>query len=235
MDEVVTALNNISASLSGYALPVWFKAFGIVVPILLTSITIFLSIRMDRRNKELQKQIHNRDAANQTREVVIDIYQSFFHAFSVVQQAGDNVAGVFVSGQSYYPWGVAVESAFKDVALAYNKTKLLFEEDKAFIGYIRKCWSSFSDINDAVNRYISSGIATQTVGAAWSTFSQKYAIQPGNYFALYQDPVWGEEFKKLCDNSYTQDIQRKINAYKELTGRDAFDEGFRKYVRVQEL
>lgn len=235
MDEIVTALNNIAASLSGKEVPAWLTVFGIIVPILLTGITILLSVRMDRQNKELQKQIHNRDAANQTRELVVDIYQSFFNAVSVLQQAGDNVAEVFVSDQSYYQWGMAVETATKDVSLAYNKAKLLFEEDAELIDYVKKCWIAFSSINDAVNQYVHSAIATQTVNMAWNEFQQKYAIQPGNYFALFQNPILGEEFKKLCDNSYTQDIQRKINVYKELISSDEFDQNFRKYIQIREL
>lgn len=235
MDEVVTALNNIAASLTGKELPLWLTAFGIIVPILLTGITIFLSVRMNKQNEQLQKLIHNRDAANQARELVIDIYQSFFNAFIVVQQAGDNVAGVFVSDQSYYQWGIAVETATKDVSLAYNKAKLLFKDDMEFIDYLKKSWVSFADINNTVNWYIHSAIATQTVRAAWNEFCQKHAIQSENYMALYQDPTLGAEFKELCDNSYTQDIQRKINIYKDLIGNDEFDEKFRKYVQIREL
>lgn len=235
MDEVVTALNNIAASLSDKELPLWLTAFGIIVPILLTGITIFLSIRMNRQNARLQKLIHNRDAVNQTRKLVIEIYQPFFNALIVVQQAGDNVAGVFVSDRSYYQWGMDVETATKDVSLAYNKATLLFEEDKEFIDYVKRCWMSFAEINSTVNWYIQSAIATQTVHAAWNGFCQKCAVQPGDYFALFQNPIWGEEFKKLCDNAYTQDIQRKINIYKELINSKEFDEKFRKYVCVREL
>lgn len=235
MDEVVTALNNIAASLSGKELPLWLTAFGIIVPILLTGITIILSVRMNRQNARLQKLIHNRDAANQTRKLVIDIYQSFINAVTVVQQAGDNVAEVFVGDQSYYRWGIAVEAASKDVSLAYNQANLLFKDDTEFIDYLKKCWESFADINNTVNWYIHSAIATQTVNAAWNEFWQKYSIQYGNYPALFQNPILGEEFKKLCDNSYTQDIQRKINIYKGLISNDEFDEKFRKYVQIREL
>lgn len=91
------------------------------------------------------------------------------------------IATVFTT----YQWGLAVESASKNVSLAYNKAKLLFEEDEEFIDYIKKCWISFLDINDAVNRYVHSAIATQTVDAAWNVFQQKYVIQPGNYFVLF--------------------------------------------------
>lgn len=235
MDEIVTALNSIAESLTNDGLPFWLTVIDIILPLILTTITIVLSIRMDKQNKKLQKQIHNRDVANQTRQAVLDIFQSYYNAFTVLQQVGDNVASVFVSDQSYYQWGLAVEASSKDVTLALNKAKLLLGDDTELVDYLRKSWLAFSDVNRTVNTYINTGIASQTVGMAWGTFQQKYNIQCGNYFALLQNPSLAEEFKKMCDNSYTQDIQRKIEVYMALVTDDEFDGRLKKYIQILEL
>lgn len=235
MDEIVTALNSIAESLTNDGLPFWLTVVDIILPIILTTITIVLSIRMDKQNKKLQKQIHNRDVANQTRQAVLDIFQSYYNAFAVLQQVGDNVASVFVSDQSYYQWGLAVEASSKDVTLALNKAKLLLGDDTELVDYLRKSWLAFSDVNRTVNTYINTGIASQTVGMAWGTFQQKYNILCGNYFALLQNPSLAEEFKKMCDNSYTQDIQRKIEVYMDLVTDDEFDGRLKKYIQIREL
>lgn len=235
MDEIVTALNSIAESLTNDGLPFWLTVIDIILPIILTTITIVLSIRMDKQNKKLQKQIHNRDVANQTRQAVLDIFQSYYNAFTVLQQVGDNVASVFVSDQSYYQWGLAVEASSKDVTLALNKAKLLLGDDTELVDYLRKSWLAFSDVNRTVNTYINTGIASQTVGMAWGTFQQKYNIPCGNYFALLQNPSLAEEFKKMCDNSYTQDIQRKIEVYMDLVTDDEFDGRLKKYIQILEL
>lgn len=235
MDEIVIALNGIAEVLANDGLPLWLTTIDVILPIILAGVTIGLSIRMDQGNKKLQKQIHNRDVANQTRQAVLHIFQSYFNALTVLQQVGDNVASVFVSDQSYYQWGLAVESSSKDVTLALNKAKLLLGDDEELVDYLRKSWLAFSDVNHAVNTYINTGIASQTVGIAWSTFQQKYNIQCGNYFALLQNPSLAEEFKKICDNSYTQDIQRKSEIYMDLVTNDEFEGRLRKYIQIQEL
>lgn len=53
--------------------------------------------------------------------------------------------------------------------------------------------------------------------------------------ALLQDPSLAEEFKKMCDNSYTQDIQRKIEVYMDLVTDDEFDGRLKKYIQIREL
>lgn len=235
MDDIVTALNNIAAALSTGELPLWLSVSGIVVPILLTGITIVLSIRMDRQNKKLQMQIYNRDVINQTRQMILGVYRSFLNAHDVTQMPSDLVASVYISDQSYYQWALAVEAASKELMLSFNTAKLLLEDDKDLIDYLRKCWLAFAEVDRAINIYNTSGIPAQTITAAWKTFGQKYGIHSGDYSALLRNPAWGEEFKKFCDNTHTQEIQRKIGEYQSLVAIDAFDERFRKYLKIQEL
>lgn len=235
MNEIATALNNIAEVLSTGELPLWLTASGIIAPILLTGITIILSIRMDRQNKKLQKQIHNRDVINQTRQMILDVYRSFLNAHDVTQMPGPCVASVYVSDQSYYQWALAVEAASKELMFSFNIAKLLLNDDKELLDYLKTCWTTFADINNTINAYNTSGLPTRTIEAAWKTVEQKYNIQHGDYPALLRNPEWGEDFKKQCDNTYTQEIQRKIKTYEDLLTNDKFDDIFRKYIQIQPL
>lgn len=233
MDEIATALNNIAEVLSTGELPLWLTASGIIAPILLTGITIVLSMRMDRQNKKLQKQIHNRDVVNQTRQTILDVYHSFLNAHDVTQMPGPCVASVYVSDQSYYQWALAVEAASKELMFSFNTAKLLLKDDKELIAYLKKCWLAFAEIDRAINKYNTSGAPAQTVSAAWESFGQKYGIHSGDYSALLRNPMWGEEFKRFCDNAHTQEIQCKIGEYQSLVANDKFDDIFRKYIQIQ--
>lgn len=235
MDEIVFALNKIADLMSDNGTPLWLTAVGIVMPIMLTGITIFISFRTDMQNKELQKQMHNRDSVNQIRQAVMEIYQAFFDAFVITEQGKNNVADIFISNQSYYQWCNTIETALKEISLAHNKLKLLLPEDKELVSYIKVCWMAFADINNAINAYLQTGIAAQTINMAWATFQSKYGAQPGDYMILYQNPALGEEFKKLCENAYTQNIRRKLEAYSVLIGASTFDKVFEKYVQFKEL
>lgn len=235
MDEIVTALNNIAVVLSTGELPLWLTASGIIVPILLTGITLALSIRVDRQNKKLQKQIHNRDVINQTRQMISDVYRSFLNAHDVTQMPGSCVASVYVSDQSYYQWALAVEAASKELMFSFNTAKLLLKDDKELIAYLKRCWLAFTEIDRAINKYNTSGVPAQTVSAAWESFGQKHGIHSGDYSALLRNPMWGEEFKRFCDNAHTQEIQCKIGEYQSLVANDKFEDIFRKYIQIQTL
>ena len=80
MEELIKAINSV-AEACGEALPRWASIAGIVAPIILTVITIYLSLRMDRQNKKLQKMLSDRDTINQTRECILNIYNSFYTGF----------------------------------------------------------------------------------------------------------------------------------------------------------
>lgn len=107
--------------------------------------------------------------------------------------------------------------------------------DKELVEYSKVCWMAFADINNEVSAYIQTGIAAQTINMAWGTFQSKYGAHPGDYMMLYQNPTLCEEFKKLCENAYTQNIGRKLGAYSGLIGVQMFDKVFEKYVQFKEL
>ena len=233
MEEIVAAINNVAESLKN-STPAWVSVVGVLVPIVLTVVSIILSVRMDKNNQQMQKMLANRDMMNQTRQSVLNIYNAFYTGAYVLAQADKNIAEVFSADQSYYRWGMEIENASKDITSAYNQAKLLVE-DELLLQQLKEAKDAFVLVNQTVGSYICTGIPTQTIMNAWLNFSQQYNVQSGNYYALFQNRSLGEIFIKLCENTYTKDIQEKISSYLELVNNESFDKPFKVYVQIREV
>lgn len=233
MEELIKAINNV-AEACGEALPRWASIAGIVAPIILTVITIYLSLRMDKQNKKLQKMLSDRDTINQTRECILNIYNSFYTGLDIVLKAGSDVGEVFTSDQSYCLWAQSIENANTDIFRSFNQAKLMVD-DGELISQLREARDMFSKLNMAVNHYISTGIPSQMINNAWLKIANQGNIQFGNYYALLQNRVLYEEFLALCKTAYTHNIQGIIEEYKKIVGCDTFDKPFQKYVQIKEL
>ena len=232
MEEIIKSLDNIADAINGNALTTCLSILFAVVPIVLTIITIVLSVRMDKQNQKLQKSIADRDTINQTRQCVLDIYNAYLDAFHLTGQASGNIAGIFVSDQSYYMWANDVDSKSKAVMYAYNRAKLMLN-DSQLLELLKNGFVAFSALNGAVKSYIFTGTPTRTIQNAWCAFCQAHPnIQPGNYYALLQDSVMANEFRKLCSNTYTDGIQKNIEMYMTIVGNDDFDGKFKKYLQI---
>ena len=232
MDEIIKSLDNITDAINGNAIPMWLSILFATTPIVLTLITIVLSVRMDKQNQKLQKSIADRDAINQTRQCVLDIYNAYLDAFHLTGQSNGNVADIFASDQSYYTWANDVDNRSKAVMYAYNRAKLILN-DPQLLETLKNGFDTFSALNGAVKSYIFTGTPTRTIQNAWCAFCQAHPnIQPGNYYALLQDSVMANEFRKLCSNTYTDGIQKNIELYMTIVGNDDFDGKFKKYLQI---
>ena len=232
MDEIIKSLDKIADAINGNALTMCLSIIFAVVPIALTIITIVLSVRMDKQNQNLQKSIADRDTVNQTRQCVLDIYNAYLDAFYLTGQADGNIADIFASDQSYYTWANDVDNRSKAVMCAYNRAKLMLN-DPQLLETLKNGFDAFSALNGAVKSYIFTGTPTRTIQNAWCSFCQAHPnIQPGNYYALLQDSVMANEFRKLCSNTYTDGIQKNIETYMAIVGNDDFDEKFKKYLQI---
>lgn len=232
MNEIVAALYSIASFIK----PSWlWTTIEILIPTIPAVITLCLSVRMDKQNRLLQKQIHNRDVRNQTRESVFHVYQAFLDAAIVLQQAGDDIRFVFTNSDAFWKWGLDIENTIKTITLAHNKAKLLFPDDKKLTDYTSVCWNAFSDVYTTINSYIRSTVPVQAIENAWDNMEQKYGILRGDYAAIIQKQAWLEEFERFCSNEHTKEIQEKVDAYKALINSDEFDRCFRPYLQIQEL
>ncbi len=233
MDDIIKSLNQIAEAIKTDEPSLWFSIIFAVVPIVLTVITIWLSIRMDKQNQKLQKAIADRDTINQTRQCILDIYNAYLDAFHLAGQADGNVPEIFVSDQSYYKWAMDVENKNKEIMYAYNRTKLMLD-DPQLLETLKNGFDAFSALNGSVKSYIFTGTPTRTIQNAWCSFCQSHSnIQMGDYYALFQDSVLADEFRKLCSNKYTDSIQKNIEIYLSVIGCDNFDEKFKKYLQIK--
>ena len=232
MDKVIQSLDKIADAINGNALTTCLSIIFAVVPIVLTIVTIVLSVRMDKQNQKLQQSIAERDATNQTRQCILDIYNAYLDAFHLAGQASENIPDIFVSDQSYYTWANDVDNKSKEVMYAYNRAKLMLN-DPQLLETLKNGFDAFSALNGSVKGYIFTGTPTRTIQNAWGAFCQTHPnIQPGNYYVLLQDSVLADEFRKLCSNTYTDGIQKNIEMYMTIVGNDDFDGKFKKYLQI---
>lgn len=232
MEELVQAVNRIAASNS--TIPLWLSLVGLIVPIVLTIVSICLSFRMDKQNKELQKLIANRDMVNQSRETVLGFYISYLSARDLLGRSCSNVADIFTSDQSYYNWSKEIDNACSSIIYSYNKAKLMLD-DQELLSQMKKGFDAFAQLNANIKIYIGSGIPSQTIANAWTQFTQQYTVLAGDYYVLFQNRVLGEAFAKLCETSYTKDIQACATRFNAVIDCDDFDAPFKKYVQIKEL
>lgn len=233
MEELILAVNQLADSQAG-TLPLWVNIISIIVPILLTALTIYLTIRLDRQNRKQQILLANRDMQNQTRQCVLDIYNAYSTAMSCVARVSDGVASVFALEQSYYVWSNDVQKAYSGVCRSCNQAKLILNDDK-LLHKLENARDVYARLNSEIINYISTGIPSQVIANAWSQISVQYGISIGNTYALMQNPVYGDAFVKLCETSFTKQIEKLIKDYLDIVGCDAFDEPFKKYVQISEL
>lgn len=228
MDEIIKSLNEIADAIKGDALTMCLSIIFAVVPIALTVITIILSVRMEKQNQKLQKSIAERDTINQTRQCILDIYNAYLDAFHLAAQANGNIVDIFVADQSYYLWANDIDNKSKAVMCAYNRAKLMLN-DPQLLQALKNGFNAFSALNSSVKGYIFTGTPTRTIQNAWSVFCQNHpSTTAGNYYALVQDSVLADEFRKLCSNTYTDDIQKNVEIYMNVVGLDDFDDMFKK-------
>lgn len=234
MEELITLLQEILNNMQSNTWENVLTVVGIVVPILLTGISIYLTVSIDKRNTKLQKEIHNRDVRNQTRGMFLDIYNKFFDAYHITVSARGNISDIFTSHQSYIEWYKNISKIEVELNFAYNQSKLLLD-DKNLLSNIKKILDAFSDIDSTVFNYIKTGIASQTIENAWKEFSLKNNIDKNRYDIFVFNPYLRMEFQKLCENDYTNEIEEKVNKFNYLMESDDFDNLFRNYVKITEL
>ncbi|MBP3772132.1 MAG: hypothetical protein J6I53_05490 [Treponema sp.] len=234
MEDLISAVNQILDILKGNNLSFITSIIFALVPILLTVISIILSVRMDMQNKTLQKMIADRDSRNQTRQIILEIYNAYFTGFRITSQAKENIEDIFISDQSYYKWATDLETAFNSIAQMYNQAKLLIR-DNEFIVSLKKAFESFGALNHSVGQYIATGIPSQMINNAWQKICTEHQIFYGSYYFLLQNRSLYEEFRKLCKTTYTDEIQKNLRNYINIVDTNEFDDQFKKYISMQQL
>ena len=232
MEELVNSITEIEKVLENDTLDILLSIITGVVPIFLTILSILLSKKMNRQNEQLQRDIANRDVKNQTREILLNIYNSYFNGFIQLKRADKNIPYIFISEQSFYTWALEAEKNYIEINSAYNRAKLLID-DIPMVNYLKETTILFSDFYLSIANYIKTGQATNIIENAWNHFTLFYSnVKRRDYMPLYLDQFLGNEFVKFCLNNYTVLIQEKLEKYISKVASNEFDNYFKKYITL---
>lgn len=245
MEPEIEALIRIAEALENGFVPLWFAVIGIGAPIVLTALSIWLNYKTGKQNEELQKNLHNRDVKNQTRQTIIYIYNSFLDALNVAESANNNVMVIFISPQFIQSWSRLVFNSSTSIIRAFSQANIILD-DSDMIEYLRKCKDTFVDLNSSVTQYVNTPFPFQMIQNAFDSMKSKYpqrysvgVIGINDYNFLYpilsQNVADLEDFKKMCENDYTKEIQKKVKIFIDLIANEKFDNYFKKYVQIQKL
>lgn len=233
MSDEVVALNHIADMIQAVSSP-YMSLVGMISTIILTAASIIVNYQTSKQNNDLQKQIHNRDISNQTRQLMLNIYDSYLFALYVLSKANNNVETIFMSETTYRSWLQELNKACDGIIRSQNQINILVN-DKEMMAYLKKCHDSFLELTRLVNSYIANPILPQTNQIAWTEVSQRFSILAGDFYSLNQNPIAIEELKKKNENSYTKSIQNQITNFNQLLANEQFDNHFKKIVQIQEI
>lgn len=243
MEELVNSVNGIAEALKS-GIPAWVTILAGLAPILLTIITIILSYRMDRRNRELQKMIHkqntelqqmihNRDAFIQSRQEILSIFNAFSESLLTLRNYG-SAETVFSNEQTTWNWCQELAIRRNEIIKAFDKAKLLFNE-KDLVDCLEKARDKFLDIYTCITRYTYNNLNNQTLLNARARVAAQYGSDVHNPGWLAMSPAAREELIKQCENENTKEINAKINQFSEMLSYENCDIKFKKYLEIKEL
>lgn len=228
MDELVQSINSIVEIMKNGA-PVWITWLSAFAPVLLTVISIVVSCRMDKQNRELQRTIHDRDAYIQSRQDILSIYNVFSEAQNVLCKYG-SVEMVFTNEQNTLIWVQEVNIANIEISKAYNKAELLFSDEK-LINLLDSARKTFQEIRDCVSRYVYNNTYLQVLQDARQSLSSQFSTLPNMMYST----AAREQLVKLCENDNTREITKSIESYSKAISDDEYEKKFREYIILQEL
>lgn len=231
MKETIEALNSIAAAIKG-GIPSWVTAIEAFTPIVLTVITIILSVRMDKQNKKLQRELHNRDVSSQARHDILEIYDAFCQTLFVLKKRGP-VAAIFANLNETSIWIQELSDTSIKAYAAYNRSKLLID-DKGLTEYLHLLTDKYDEIYTAISEYIYSGVPFQIIQNAFNSLHIPQN-NTGVFSPLLTDISLKNQFIQMCDNEITKNIQNKITEYAGLLSDDAFDVRLKKYLAIKEF
>ena len=182
-ERIIEALDRIADAIdSNEWVTILISIIAIIAPLILTIISICLSIRMDKNNKDLQRQIHNRDVDNQTRQLFMDIYSSFSKATNTainLKKANELLA--FNTDNRFYN---DLCSAGQEMEYSFDKFKLLndgTDNDKRLLGYLSDYIDAYSDLYNEITNYLQNPLYKQHIDDAWAKAATHGILYP-NFF-----------------------------------------------------
>ena len=245
MEEIVKKIDELINEIGANTVPLWLSIIGIFVPILISIIVLWQGCRQNKRNLELQQQITNSEERLQkeisTKEIKVQmhgdflkIYDDFCIAQNVIGKAKDNMSNIFANPNISLQWTNDLINANNGVCQAMNRARLLLPtDDKEFLDILRKVFEKYRELTDKVIDYIDTGAAEFYRNQTWGKITQSYNICYGDYMALANNPLAGQDFMKLYSNKEIQALNDMIKEILPFFEYDAFDKYFEKYLRIE--
>jgi hypothetical protein len=250
MEDIAQKIDELIETINNNTLPLWISIVGIFVPILLSGIIIVITIIQNKKNKELQELINNknytlqkdlsdRDVKVQMHGDILKIYDDFCYAQNVVGVAQDRVHVIFSNFNTYngintpLQWNNGIMNAVTVICQAKNRAELLLPtNDIELKKLLKNLMNKYRCLKVTVDNYCFSGIAFNITTEAWNTISTAYNIKYNDYDSLTSNPQAYTAFLKLCSNDTTQQIETIINEILDLFQYEKFDKYFEKYLRM---
>ena len=213
-------------------------------PVILTVITIVLSIGMHYGNKKLQqqlsddndklqKQLYDREVENQTRELMINIYQTFLIAHRYVEQYRQVEESIV-----FWSWKFSegLNNNYSRICDAFFQFKLLnecTEDDEIIKDKMLDCINAYSTLNRDVNNYLSSMEFFQHRDEGWRAVWSKYNINYYDYDRVFYNIGARRLFAAQFNDNYMDTIRNDVEKIRALFNDEYFEKFFAERVKIK--
>lgn len=217
-------------------LSIIINLISIFVPIILTIILIVQNKIYNKRNEELQKEIHNRDIRLRKHDDILNIY-SYFYEFNDFL-ISNNLLFEIKAGNINYVMPLCNNLAQMRLAFCkkLNLAELLFKRnDNELYLVIKKCIDLNIEIIDKFLSYIRGNLLQVSTDAWNKIIILNPNIQIYNYYMLQSYPDNFNDFLKMCETENTKELEALLDKQKELNEYEKFDVYFEKYLGMEEL
>ena len=235
-EKIIEAIDKIADAIdSNEWVTILISIIAIIAPLILTIISIRLSIRMDKNNKDLQRQIHNRDVDNQTRQLFIDIYTSFSKATNIaisLKKAEEVLA--FNTDNRFYN---DLCSAGQDMQTSFDMFRLLNDgttNDKKLLDFLSDYNASYHELFDEITNYLQNPLYAQHISNAWSKVTI-YGIQYQNFNSLMINPNAKNEFVATFKDPYIEAISQKAEKVVSIFQQEEVAKLFIEHIKIKKM
>ena len=235
-ERIIEALDRIADAIdSNEWVTILISIIAIIAPLILTIISICLSIRMDKNNKDLQRQIHNRDVDNQTRQLFMDIYSSFSKATNTainLKKANELLA--FNTDNRFYN---DLCSAGQEMEYSFDKFKLLndgTDNDKRLLGYLSDYIDAYSDLYNEITNYLQNPLYKQHIDDAWAKAATHGILYP-NFFSIMLNSNFKNEFIAFFKDQYTDTISQKAEKVTSIFQQEELAQLFIEHIKIKKI
>ena len=233
MEEAVQALNEIKELIATNETPSRIPVFTLVF----SAISVVFAIFQYMQNTKLQKIIHEREVRMQSRENILQIYNAFCTAQTVVGTGTQNLAKTFSNPEGVSRWLMDLDHAGRLICQATNQVKLFFKEsDPDFVEMLEICRNKFTKFQKDIWEYINSGKAQLDYNSAWNIIGpQLGTATTWSTPSLWQNPLLLQKFVQLCDTDEVKHLKKQGNEFLVCLTYDKFDFYFEKHLKFDKL